>query len=134
VLYDPYHGTVELYARAGGQPGSHLVERYWTGQSGWSAWADLTGDVSGGPVLLYNPNLLRVEIYANAAGQVVQRSGTAREGWGGWNSLGGSVTGDPVAVVNSWTGNVEVYAVSGGQLVARQCSAATGAWGAWTGL
>jgi GH25 family lysozyme M1 (1,4-beta-N-acetylmuramidase) len=131
VVVQQGSGQVDVFANAGGA----LVERMWAASTGWSAWANFGGALTGKPSVLVNPRNGNVEVYANSNGHVVEKYWQAGNGaWSGWNDLGGSITGDPVAFYDPNNRNVEVYANSNGNLVERFWQASNGAWSGWNGF
>ncbi len=137
VFYNQNNRNVEVYANSGG----HLVEKYWQASNGaWSGWGDFgapaTGNLTGDPAVLYNPNNSNVEIYGNSGGHLVEKYWQASNGaWSGWGDFGvpatGNLTGSPAAFYNPNNHNMELYGNSAGHLVEKYWNASNGAWSGW---
>jgi GH25 family lysozyme M1 (1,4-beta-N-acetylmuramidase) len=117
----------EVYANAGGA----LVERIWRPSDGWSGWSNFGGNLTGTPVVFYNPNSGTLEVYANANHHLVQKY-FAGGSWSDWNDLGGSIVGDPTVFYNPGIKSTEIYAQSTTNTLVQKYY--LGGWSGWNDL
>jgi hypothetical protein len=132
ATYNPANGTQDVYAT--GTTGSEFQDS-WNSATGWSGWANLSGDIASKPAALYNPASSTTQVYGvGPTGTPYEDSSTPAGGWTGWTSMGGTLTGPLAAVYDPATGTTQVYAVGTTGTPYENSSTPAGGWTGWTSL
>jgi hypothetical protein len=88
AVYDPSSGNLEVY---GTGTDSTLKQIAWNPSSGWSAWQNLGGSITGSPTAVYNPVNNNMDVFVTAAGgQLYEDAWNPSSRWS-WQNLGGSL-------------------------------------------
>jgi hypothetical protein len=120
--------TLQVFAR--GMPSTHAFVRAFSPASGWVAWSDLDGLVTGTPTTLQYGNMLHAFAIGASNNHLIQKSYVPGSGWTAWVDLGGTIAGTPAAI--NYQGNLHIFAraTPNGHLVQKVFTPGVG-WSDW---